>query len=158
MLGESTNEEAQGSSWNASVIRKECEICKHPIVRDLEVHHIKQRKDAKDQHFSDGTHMNDRRNLVVVCQSCHDKHHAGELEIGPEKQTSKGPQREFTVSPESVKPKKHSKWSNEEQQTIQEYLKKFKHLPLARISYDLQQQEQILISEASLRKLRQTVD
>lgn len=158
LLGEAQNEQAEGSSWNTTVVRKECEICKHPIVRDLEVHHIKQRKDAKDQHFSDGTHMNDRRNLVVVCQSCHDKHHAGELEIGPEKQTSKGPQREILTSSEPTKQKKSSKWSAEEQSTIQQYLTKFKHLPLARISYDLQQQEQIFISEGSLRKLRQTVD
>jgi DNA mismatch repair protein MutS len=158
LLGEVKQEEAEGSSWNSLVVRKECEICKHAIVRDLEVHHIQERKDAKGKHFEDGSNMNDRRNLVVVCQACHDKHHSGELEIGPEKQTSKGPQREIVHSPkETVTKQKASKWSAEEQTTIQQYLTKFKHLPLARIAYDLQQQEQIIISEASLRKLRQNI-
>lgn len=158
LLGEVKQEDAEGSSWNPLVVKKECEICRHAIVRDLEVHHIQQRKEAKGKHFEDGSNMNDRRNLVVVCQTCHDKHHSGELSIGPEKQTSKGPQREITHSPKSTETKqKVSKWSTEEQARIHQYLTKFKNLPLARIAYDLQQQEQIFISEASLRKLRQTI-
>ena len=156
LLGETSQTDAKGSSWNANVMRKECELCKHPIVRDLEVHHIQQRAEAKDKHFSDGSKMNDVRNLIVVCQSCHDKHHAGELEIGPQKQTSKGPQREVTVSPKQTK-EKHSKWSADERVIIEQYLKKFYHLPLARIAYDLEQQEHIKISRASLQKMRDEI-
>ena len=158
LLGETSQEEAQGSSWNSNIIRKECEICKHAIVRDLEVHHIQQRVEATNNRFSDGSNMNDVRNLIVVCQSCHDKHHAGEIEIGPEKLTSKGPQRNITITPPKEIKEKASKWSIQEKMIIEQYLKKFKNVPLARIAYDLQQQEHILISVASLRKIRDALD
>jgi DNA mismatch repair protein MutS len=155
LLGETSQEEAPNSSWNSNLVRKECEVCKHPIVRDLEVHHIKQRADAENKQFADGSKMNDLRNLIVVCQGCHDKHHAGEIEIGVEKQTSKGPQRDVTTTPPKAAKEKVSKWSVQERSTIEQYLKQFKHLPLARIAYDLEQQEHILISVASLRKIRE---
>ena len=153
LLGERNLEDAKGSSYNSNVLVKECGICKHAIVKDLEVHHIRPQKDAEHKMFSDGSKMNDSRNLLVVCQKCHDMHHAGELEIGPEKQTSKGPQRDVVVKPKAMKDKP-SKWTVQERTTIEQYLKKFKHLPLARIAYDLQQQEHIQISEATLRKIR----
>ena len=153
LLGETTEEEAKGSSYNANVLVKECQVCKHPIVKDLEVHHIRQQKDAENKLFADGSKMNDTRNLVVVCQTCHDKHHAGELEISEEKQTSKGPQRTVTVVP-AEKKEKPSKWTLEEQSTIAQYLKQFRYVPLGRIAYDLKQQEHIEISEGSLRKMR----
>jgi DNA mismatch repair protein MutS len=153
LLGESSQEEAKMSSYNPIMAIKECTICKHKIVKDLEVHHIRQQKDAKDKLFSDGTQMNDIRNLVVVCQSCHDKHHAGELEISEEKQTSKGPQRTVTVV-SAEKKEKVSKWTVQERTTIEQYLRHFRYLPLARIAYDLKQQEHIEISEATLKKMR----
>lgn len=153
LLGETTEEEAKGSSYNSTVTVKECQICKHSIVKDLEVHHIKPQKDAVKNLFADGSKLNDTRNLIVVCQKCHDKHHAGELQIGNEKQTSKGPQRTVTVTP-AEKKEKLTKWSVEEQSTIAQYLKQFRYVPLGRIAYDLNQQEQIQISEASLRKMR----
>ena len=153
LLGETSLEDAKSSSYNGNILRKECTICKHPIVKDLEVHHIQPQKDAKQKTFQDGSKMNDTRNLIVVCQGCHDKHHAGELEIGPEKQTSKGPQREISV-PSPPQKQKPSKWTIQEQTTITQYLEKFKYLPLARIAYDLKQEAHIQISEASLRKIR----
>lgn len=153
LLGETKVEDAKGSSYNTNVLVKECKVCNHPIVKDLEVHHIRPQKDAVKKEFEDGSKMNDSRNLIVVCQTCHDKHHRGELEIGPERQTSKGPQREITVTPPS-QVKKHSKWTVEEQSTITQYLEAFKYLPLGRIAYDLKQQAHIQISEASLRKFR----
>ena len=156
LLGETNVEEASGSSWNSLIVKKECEVCKASLVRDLEVHHIRQRAEAKDKEFEDGTKMNDLRNLIVVCQTRHDKHHSGELAIGPEKQTSKGPQREIKQVSSSEKKTKLQKWSDEEKQVIEEYLVKYQRLPLARIVYDLKQQENIEISEGSLRKFRQS--
>lgn len=153
LLGERNVEEAKTSSYNANILIKECGVCKHAIVKDLEVHHIRPQKDAEGKQFSDGSKMNDTRNLIVVCQSCHDKYHTGEIEIGPEKQTSKGPQREIVEIPKSSK-EKPSKWTFIERATIERYLKQFKALPLARIAYDLQQQEHLYISEATLRKMR----
>ncbi len=157
LQGETSLEDAETSSWNTQVIRKECGVCKEKMVRDLEVHHILPRKDAVQGRFADGTSMNDPRNLIVVCQTCHDKHHAGLLEIGPEKQTSKGPQRVIEeVKPPATKATK-SKWTSEEQETIERYLRTYPHLPIPRLVFDLKQQEEITIAPAALTKLRKTL-
>ena len=156
LQGEAALEEADTSSWNPLLIRRECELCKCLLSRDLEVHHIQPRKDAKEGRFKDGTSMNDIRNLVVVCQGCHDKHHAGELEISVQKQTSKGPQRISQTIPTPVKATK-PKWTEEEQQTIEKYLRDYPHLPIPRLVYDLKQQEDIDIKPAALQKIRNSL-
>lgn len=153
LLGESSLEDSDTSAWNSQILRKVCEICSCSIVRELEVHHIKPRAQATQGKFEDGSSMNDLRNLIVVCQKCHDKHHAGELDIGPQVQTSTGPQRIVqTVGPTAKKIK--VKWTEEEHQTIESYLRKFPHLPLTRLVYELKQQEDIEISTSALSKLR----
>lgn len=160
LLGETSLEEASPSAWNPFVVRKECEICKHPMVRDLEVHHIQPRAEAIDGKLKDGTSMNNLRNLIVVCQGCHDKHHAGLLQIGPQKQTSEGPQRiiqETSSAPQTLK-KVKVKWSEEEMVTIETYLREYPHLPITRLVYDLKQKEQILITEAALRKIKNSLE
>ncbi len=158
LLGEKAVEEADASSYNSLVIRKECQICHHTMTRDLEVHHIRPQAEASQKHFDDGSHMNDLRNLIVVCQTCHDKHHNGEIEIKPVKQTSVGPQLEVIEIPQQEKKevakKSKSKWSAEQQQIIETSLRKFPHLYLSRIRYDLKKDHEIDISEAALGKIR----
>lgn len=155
LLGEVALEESQGSSWNSALLRKYCEICKHAMVSDLEVHHIQPRKDAKEGKLEDGTSMNKLSNLVVVCQTCHDKHHAGELEIGSQKMTSSGPER--TVSTTVATKKVKVKWTEEEMSTIESTLRKYPHLPISRLVYDLKEKEDIQISVAALTKLRNSL-
>ena len=153
LLGETSLEDAPQSQWNPQLVRKQCEICSSPIVRELEVHHIVPRMEANQGRLSDGTSMNASRNLVVVCQGCHDKHHAGSLSIGPLVQTSSGPQRQTTeTAPPARKVK--VKWTPEEQETIESLLRKFPHLPLQRLVLDLQEQYEISISTAALSKIR----
>jgi DNA mismatch repair protein MutS len=142
LLGETTEEAASPSSWNASLIRKDCEVCGTSIVNGLEVHHISPRKKGID---------NSLRNLVVVCQKCHDDHHSGITEIGPLQQTSEGPKRLIKVK---VKAKVQS---DEQHQIIESYLRKYPNLPIQRILYDLKHQEDIQISESALRKLRNSI-
>ena len=156
LLGETSVEEASTSSWNSLVLRKECEICRSAITRDLEVHHIQPRASATEGRLEDGSSMNNLRNLIVVCQVCHDKHHAGELEIGPQKQTSAGPQR-ITTSTSPAPKKVKVKWTEGEQQTIEQTLRKFPHVSITRLVYDLKQQDDIVISEAALRKIKQSL-
>jgi DNA mismatch repair protein MutS len=141
LLGETTEETASASTWNGGLIRKECEVCKSPIVTGLEVHHITPRKLGVD---------NSLRNLVVVCQKCHDDHHADVLEIGPLQQTSEGPHRVIKLR---VKAKIQTD-THANSQIIEDYLRKYPNLPLKRIIYDLKQNEEIQISESSLRKIR----
>ena len=107
----------------------------------------------------DVTPMNNIRNLIVVCQGCHDKHHVGLLEIGPQKQTSSGPQREVTEMP-TTNPKKKVKvkWSEEEMTTLEKYLREYPHLPIPRLVYDLKQKEDIEISEGALRKMKNSLN
>jgi DNA mismatch repair protein MutS len=90
--------------YNAAVLRRKCAVCETPITRDLEVHHIQDQVYAKNETNADGTALHGLRNLVVVCRTCHDAHHAGSLHIGPVKQTSAGPERIVQRSPSPQSP------------------------------------------------------
>jgi DNA mismatch repair protein MutS len=98
------------TSYNASVIRKSCAACGSAITRDLEVHHIQEQACANAgtnaaKTNADGTALHGLRNLVVVCRTCHDAHHAGKLHIGPVRQTSAGPERIIERTSASTSPK-----------------------------------------------------
>jgi DNA mismatch repair protein MutS len=152
IMGTSTQEEAQSSSWNASIVRKECEVCKKAIQSDLEVHHIQPRASANQQILADGTHMNEKRNLVVICQKCHDNVHAGTIEIGDLTITSEGPQRSITTF--SPMPKRKEKWSEEEMKTVKETLQKCSSLSLRAIRAYLQSNYSIEMSETILARVK----
>lgn len=158
LLGEAALEVSETSSWNSSVLRKCCEVCKNSITRELEVHHIIPRANAINGRLEDGTSMNKLSNLIVVCQECHDKHHRGELEIGPQKLTSSGPERIVTTAPAVTHAKKVKvKWSEEEMATIENYLRKYPHLPISRLVYDLKHQEDIEITARALTNIRNSL-
>jgi DNA mismatch repair protein MutS len=71
---------AKASRYNAAVPVQVCDAC--GAKDGLETHHIVPQAAANADGFvSVGKHKNDRGNLVVLCESCHDRHHAGELEI-----------------------------------------------------------------------------
>ena len=93
LSGDTHQMEPGHTSYNADVLRKSCSACGSAITRDLEVHHIQEQAHASVRANADGTALHGLRNLVVVCRTCHDAHHAGTLTIGPVKQTSIGPQR-----------------------------------------------------------------
>lgn len=163
-LGEESAETASRSTYNEHVSRRACEIC--GSTQGLEVHHIQQQSEAAPTgRFAHGSHKDDQRNLVTVCQLCHDKHHSGRLEIAPLKQTSAGPLRETTSTasstsqeeaPSDPKPKtgRKSKWSDEQLTQIHEMLRKYPAGPLRRISLLLEQEHEIQITESSLRVIR----
>ena len=132
------------------------------MAQGLEVHHIQQQAEAAlNGRFTDGSHKDDQRNLVTVCQQCHDKHHAGSLEIAPLKQTSEGPLRETASTTSStseetpkIKGGRKSKWSDEQLAQIHEMLRKYPAGPLRRICLLLEQESEIQITESSLRVIR----
>jgi DNA mismatch repair protein MutS len=168
-LGEKAVEEINKSSWNSHLLRSSCEICGAGIGSHLEVHHIRQRKDAAGDRFADGDARDHARNLVVVCGKCHDEHHAGKLEIGPIKMTSAGPVREIQQetfasavqqepsAPEHKKRQRKSQWLPEQQTIIDDFLKKYSTSPLKRVAI-LLKEEGIEITEASLRSLRNSIN
>lgn len=155
LLGEVEEKEAVGSTWNATIKRKECEICHGAIARDLEVHHIQQRSEANAEgRLANGSSMNDMRNLIVVCQKCHDQHHSGMLSIGVLQQTSNGPERKIERTVVQDDTKKREKWLPEQKSIIESYLRKYTKSPLLRIEYELREKEGIDISQSTLRKMR----
>lgn len=155
--GETSTEDATTSTWNAAIVRRACEICSHPIVRDLEVHHIQHRANGGD---------NTLRNLIVVCQQCHDAHHAGAITIGPLRMTSEGPVRQMTSSESSQsaitgnltatsqppETRRVSKWTEGQHAVIQSTLEQFRAFPIKRILFELNKQG-ISISPATIRKM-----
>jgi DNA mismatch repair protein MutS len=127
--GEVAATDAPKSLWNPNIQRKECEVCGDPVVKELEVHHILPRAEGGS---------NELRNLVVLCEKCHDKHHAGQLEVGELRQTSEGLERSTTVFTAPVK-KKAPKWTEEQMETIRTAIQKFSGRPLTRICLELEE-------------------
>ena len=152
---------AKKSSWNTSIIRKECEKCGSQITKELEVHHIKERNSAVKGILENGTHMNNIRNLMVLCQKCHDEIHSNNIEIGSVIQTSEGSVRsnddissETSSKSSDSKKNKKAKWSDEELQIIYSVIDKFKKSSLKAIKAYLESKYEITISEAILSKMR----
>lgn len=163
IAGTATEDAAPTSSWNAAIQRRACEVCGAAIVRQLEVHHIRERATASSSgYIADGTHMNSMRNLSVLCEGCHDKHHAGEIEVGPIQQTSEGPirsiveLRKFAHVPSSAARGVAAAGGLTEEQrtTVEGYLRKYPAAPAKRILYDLKEKEGITITEPRLRAVR----
>jgi DNA mismatch repair protein MutS len=154
IMGSTIQQEATSSSWNTDIVRKECEVCKKQITSNLEVHHIKERASAINGVLDDGSHMNDKRNLIVICNICHDKTHSGQIEIGEVKMTSNGPEREIKESKSVDSKQKKSKWSDEQLETIVDTLRKYSTLSLKSLRAHLSSKHEIDISEGMLGKMR----
>ena len=146
-----TQESAKASSWNSEIVRRTCEVCGE--TKELEVHHIRARETATNERLEDGTHMNDKRNLVVICQTCHDATHANTLEIGQQIMTSDGPERKVVKKQEDAKTKK-GKWKDEELETITNTLRMYSSLSLKAIRTYLYSKHTIDISEGVLGKMK----
>jgi DNA mismatch repair protein MutS len=140
--GEVSEEEAPKSSWNAAIQRKSCEVCGIAVVKDLEVHHITPRAEGGG---------NQLRNLVVLCEACHDKHHAGELEVGELRMTSEGLERSSALS--SVPSGKQSKtqWTEEQRDAIRTIVQKHKGRPTKRIILAIKEDCNMSLSAAQLK-------
>jgi DNA mismatch repair protein MutS len=79
----------KASRYNASVPVHVCHVC--GAKEGLETHHIVPQAAADSKGFvTVGKHKNDVGNLTVLCESCHSKHHAGELQIDGWKDTTGG--------------------------------------------------------------------
>jgi DNA mismatch repair protein MutS len=161
LSGEGELLESVGSSWNTSIIRRRCEECGASEVANLEVHHIKERRVAnKHGLLQDGSSVHAAANLAVLCDSCHDKHHAGTLEVGPRIQTSDGIESETVATATTIVTasvsgsQKKSKWSQEELATIETVCRQFSKLTNSALSNYLLNHHSIEISSGSLKKFR----
>jgi DNA mismatch repair protein MutS len=164
LLGSVKEQDALGTAWCPTIRRRACELCGHAIVADLEVHHIEQRALANEKGIlPNGTPMNAPSNLVVLCEACHDAHHAGTVAINTVVETSEGPERSTRSSspssfgsgsvagtgagaaaaPASIHSSSSGtghpkgKWSAEEVEAIQAALRQYKTASLKAVSYQL---------------------
>jgi DNA mismatch repair protein MutS len=163
LLGTVSMQEATVTTWSSALRKQACELCGHAIVKDLEVHHIEQRALADRRGIlPNGKPMNAAANLVVLCQTCHDAHHAGKVEVAPLVQTSEGSERMSSVSDSnsnsnSKRPAiQSSKWSEEELTIITHALHTYKTASLKAVSYQLKQ-EGIDISVQGLSAIRKRI-
>ena len=153
--GTAAANEAPTSSWNALIQRQACEVCGFSIVRELEVHHLHERAHGGD---------NQLRNLAVLCDSCHDRHHNGEIHVGELVQTSDGLERSTVVTESSAAASATARlrqgrqqgiqWSEEEQGMIRETIQRFANRPLTRVCTELELQG-ITMTPAQLRRFMQ---
>jgi hypothetical protein len=141
--------EAPKSSWNSSIVRQACEVCGHDVVRDLEVHHLQERARGGS---------NELRNLAVLCERCHDRHHAGEIEIGPLIQTSDGMERTSVSESSSTatgtassRTSRRTLFTPEQEEAIRTALQTHAGRPLTRVITALAE-EGIIITQAQLRR------
>jgi DNA mismatch repair ATPase MutS len=145
-------EAARPSAWNSEVVRKTCEVCGQ--TKELEVHHLQARASAVNQRLENGTHMNDKRNLVVICQACHDAVHADNIMIQGQVMTSNGPERKIEKQEKQEKKEKKGKWTEEELSTITNTLRMYSSLSLKAIRAYLYSKHTIDISEGVLGKMK----
>lgn len=75
------------SRYNNNVYFDKCDIC---AKESKEIHHIKHQCKADSRGYIDSTFVNNKNNLMNVCTICHDKIHAGDINIEGYKQTSNG--------------------------------------------------------------------
>lgn len=161
LLGEDSIVDAKESSWNSNIIRQACTSCGKQTSHTLEVHHIQERAHAtKQKRNENGTALNHVRNLVVLCEECHDAHHAGTLHIGPIEDTSEGPVRsiqrlaEYAYVPkESVKLKRKGLWSDEQLEAIQKTRTQHPSLHVKLLAFQIQREHEIQITDAQLKLL-----
>lgn len=161
IIGSTTQHDASSSTWNSQIVRNRCERCNHSITSELEVHHIEARRLAKKGILQDGSSMNDPRNLIVLCKTCHDEVHASEQDTSLALQmTSNGPERMPTAIPTVMPPgtlpniATKSKWSDEEKEQIRAVLRKYHTQSLKTIRGLLSSTYGIMISESVLSRMR----
>ena len=142
--GITTVQDAPKSIYNAQIQRQACEVCKNPMGSQLEVHHIEEQAKGGS---------NQLRNLIVVCESCHDKHHNGTIEISPLTQTSHGLERFAHPIQEMPQPTQKKKWSEEHLTLIKTVHLQNKSRPARRICQILQESHGIQITENQIKKI-----
>jgi hypothetical protein len=87
-----------------------------------------------------------------LCAVCHDKHHSGEITVGPLRLTSDGVERESVLSTPTSRLTKASAWNDEELELIQASIRAHLGAPPKRILLDLCEKG-VRITAAQLRRL-----
>jgi len=85
------------SNYNSSIYVNECNLCTKKLQTidecvNLDTHHINHQKNCSDGIVNDKKYIkkNDKCNLIVLCKSCHNKVHNGEINLDKYVMTSDG--------------------------------------------------------------------
>jgi type II secretory ATPase GspE/PulE/Tfp pilus assembly ATPase PilB-like protein len=113
------------SLYNQNVFREECANCHSRIVSTLHTHHIEEQANGGSHHV---------RNLAVLCEDCHFKHHSGEIQVERLRVTSDGLERAVVEKSNKIQ---KAKYTEEELNLIKQSIYTLKGRPLARIRSDL---------------------
>ena len=154
LVGMATEEDAPISQWNGAVQRLLCQACGVEKVRDLEIHHIEHRATANQGRLVDGSHMNDMRNLVSLCEKCHLNVHAGTMEIGAVKQTSEGPILDVKRHLETFAFKPRGDFTEEQLELIKNDLRIYRTLTPTRLIFYIEQHHGIKLTLQRLKTIR----
>lgn len=159
LLGESAAEETKSSDWNAALQHTSCSSCGGAVSKELQTHHLEERhKASADKRNEDGLALNHVRNLAVLCKSCHTKHHANRLHIGPVEDTSEGPKRQVldlsAFAHVEPPPPTKTKFSKEQLEKIQNTVQQNPGLHARLLVFQIQKDHGITIKESQLNLLR----
>jgi len=155
LLGEVASDEATGSSWSSQLIVKSCEKCGNQVRKTLETHHIQERQHVVNGRNQDGTAQDDLRNLVVLCDVCHDAVHSGELVVSEMIDTSEGPMRldSIEVKKPKILKKRKDVMPQETLEKIRRVVKGHPGLSTKLLVFQIEREEGLQVKEAELKSL-----
>ena len=84
------------SKYNKEVIVDKCSVCGDE--KDLHTHHIQEQHTADENGMIGNIHKNNKENLVVLCEKCHELTHKNEIKIQGYKDTNLGKELLFEVN------------------------------------------------------------
>ena len=151
LMGEVAIENATTSSWNSELVKKSCSSCGG--FTNLHAHHIQERHDAVGQRNVDGTALHHPRNLTILCEDCHKKHHSKNIVVGVVEDTSEGPIQvidfeQFAYKPES---KVKQPFTKEQVEAIQSMKKEYPELHPKLLVFKIQKEHGFSITEKQLK-------
>jgi len=146
LTGETAVEDSKVSKWNSELIKQSCIKC--GSFSNLHAHHIQEQHEAKSARNQDGTSLHGLRNLLVLCEPCHIRHHSEDSTLSVV-DTSIGQILETT--PKQKKPA----FSPEVLDVIRETRDTSK-LPYKLLIFKLKKEHDIIITEKQLKALEAT--
>lgn len=151
LTGETAIEDTSVSSWNSELIKQSCAKC--GSFSNLHVHHSQERQDASQGRNSDGTALNHARNLVVICDDCHKKHHNNEIEIGSVEDTSEGPARSIKTIIKVKSNSKKNKFTEDDIRCIRQTKVSYPNIDPKLLVFQIQKDHGIQITHKELLKI-----
>jgi hypothetical protein len=123
---------------------------------------LEERQDAEQGRNKDGQGLHHIRNLATLCQSCHDKHHAEQIHIGPIEDTSEGPVRSvldlsqyaYTPSTTLTKTAKKSTFTKEQVELIKETQQAYPQIHRKLLVLQIEKLHGFKVTEAQFKSLQ----